>query len=67
MAEMTAAAAAMYLAPLHAEVPIVAETNGVVDRGIEAWPTRAAVEFGLGLKERRVAAGAGEDAVAFRD
>src|SRR5579859_126718 len=64
VAKMTAAAPAMHLGPRHAESAVLGGADRVVQRLVEARPTRAALELGVGRKQRQVAAGAGEDAFA---
>ena len=64
VAEMTAAAPAMHLGANHAVAAIDGLADIALDRGIEARPARAALELGLGRKQRQVAAGAGENALA---
>src|SRR6516225_3187527 len=63
--EMAAAAAAMHLGPHDAEGAVFGGADGIVERLVEAGPAGAALEFGLGGKQRQVAAGAGEDALAM--
>src|SRR3954454_969173 len=65
MAEMAATAAAMHLGPRHAEGAVLGLAERVFQRLIEARPAGAAFEFGVGRKQRQVAAGAGEDALAM--
>src|SRR2546430_13240687 len=62
MAEMAAAAAAMHLSACHAEGAVLGLAERIFQRLIEARPAGAAFEFGVGRKQRQVAAGAGEDA-----
>src|SRR2546430_5780145 len=65
MAEMAAAAAAMHLGGGHAEGAVLGLAERIFQRLIEARPAGAAFEFGVGRKQRQVAAGAGEDALAM--
>src|SRR5215469_10752618 len=64
VAEMAAAAAAMYLRAQHAEGPVRGGADRVLERLVEARPAGAALELGLGGEQRQVAAGAGEDTFA---
>src|SRR4051794_16749830 len=65
VAEMAAAAAAVDLGAQHAESAVLGLADRVVERLVEARPAGATLEFGLGRKQRQVAAGAGEDALAM--
>src|SRR5689334_14146052 len=62
--EMAAAAAAVNLRARHAEGAILGLAHGIVERLVEAWPAGAALEFRLRGKQRQIAAGAGEGALA---
>src|SRR6202043_1987748 len=64
VAEMAAATPAVDLGAGHAEGGILAFADRIFQRLIEARPAGAALELGLGGKQRQVAAGAGEDALA---
>src|SRR5271165_3898131 len=64
VAEMAAAATAMHFVPHHAKGAVLGGADGIVERFVEARPTGAALELGLGGEQRQVAAGAGEDALA---
>src|SRR5262245_47278698 len=64
VAEMAAAAAAVHLGPRHAEGAVGVGADGIVERLVEARPTGAALELGLGGKQRQVTAGAGEGTLA---
>src|SRR6185437_11542760 len=55
VAEMAAAAAAMHLGPRHAEGAVFGGRDGVFERLVEARPARAALEFGVGREQRKVA------------
>src|SRR6266852_3469205 len=65
MAEMAATAAAMHLGPRHAVGAVLCLAEPIFQRLVEARPAGAAFEFGVGRKQRQVAAGAGEDALAM--
>src|SRR4051812_23478635 len=62
---MAAATAAVDLGARHAEGAILRLAHRVVERLPEARPAGAALELGVGGKQRQVAAGAGEDALAM--
>src|SRR4051812_12516573 len=62
---MAAAAAAMHLGAQHAEGAVLGLADGVVERLVKARPAGAALEFRLRGKQRQVAAGAGEGALAM--
>src|SRR4051794_36188899 len=64
VAEMAAAAAAMHFGAQHAKGAVLDLADGIFDRLVEARPAGAALELGVGGKQRQVAAGAGEDALA---
>src|SRR3954466_6675162 len=61
VAEMAAAAPAMHLGAEHAVGAVLGLADIALDRLVEARPSRAALELGVGRKQRQVAAGAGED------
>src|SRR5688500_2127448 len=65
MTEMSAAATAMHFGPQHPEGAVFGLAEGVFQRLIKARPAGAALVFGLRGKQRQVAAGAGEDALAL--
>src|SRR5258708_6581221 len=65
VAEMTATAPAVNLGTSHAEGGILAFADRILKRLIETRPSGAAFEFGLRGKQRQVAAGAGEGALAM--
>src|ERR1700736_2785272 len=65
VAEMAAAAAAMYFGAQHAEGAVLGLADRVLQRLIEARPAGAAFELGVRGEQRQVAAGAGEDALAM--
>src|SRR5262245_39796569 len=65
MAEMAAAAAAMHLGPGHAVGAILGGADGVLQRLKEARPSGAALELGVGRKQRQVATGAGKNPLAM--
>src|ERR1700730_8864517 len=63
--EMAAATAAVNFGPQHTEGPVFGLADGVLERLIKTRPPGAAFEFRLRGKQRQVAAGAGEDALAM--
>src|SRR4030095_15719644 len=65
MAEMAAAAAAMFLRPEDPARQVAAIADGVWKRLPEARPAGAAVKFGGRAEQGQGAAGAGEDAPAM--
>src|SRR3954454_20479493 len=65
VAEMAAATAAMHLGAQHAEGAVLGLADGVVERLVKTRPAGAALEFGVGGKQRQVAAGAGENPLAM--
>src|SRR3954469_14969930 len=65
MTHMAAASAAMHLDPRHAIGAVLGAAERVLERLEEARPARSAVELGVGGKQRQVAAGAGEYALAM--
>src|SRR4051812_27760762 len=64
VAEVAAAAPAMHLGAEHAVGPVLGLADIALDRLVEARPSGAALELGVGGEQRQVAAGAGEDALA---
>src|SRR5665647_796846 len=64
VAEMAAAAAAVDFGPQHSEGAVFGLADGIFQRLIETRPAGAALEFSFRGKQRQVAAGAGEDALA---
>src|SRR5207237_1644978 len=62
---MSTAAAAVDFRARHPERRIPGFANGVVERLVEAWPAGAALEFGIRGEQGQIAAGAGEDTLAF--
>src|SRR3954447_10963442 len=62
---MASATAAMDFSAKHSESAVFGFADGVFQRLIEAWPAGAALEFGVRGKQRQVATGAGEDALAM--
>src|ERR1700680_4375230 len=64
MAEMSAAAVAVDLGPLHRQKRVVRGADGAIEGLPEARPTGPAVELGLGGKQGQVAARAGERSLA---
>src|SRR6202035_3939444 len=65
VAEMAAAAAAMYFGAQHAEGAVLGLADRVLQRLIEARPAGAAFELGVRGEQRQVAAGASEHALAM--
>src|SRR4051794_33294810 len=65
VAEMAAATAAMHLGAQHAVGTVLGLADIALDRLIKARPAGAALEFGVGGKQRQVAAGAGAHALAM--
>src|SRR6186997_610353 len=62
---VSAAAAAVDFRARHPERRVLGFANGIVERFPEARPAGAALIFGFRGEQRQVAAGAGEDALAF--
>src|SRR6185503_13061571 len=62
---MSTAAAAVDFRARHPERRVLGFANGVIERLPETRPAGAALVFGLRGEQRQVAAGAGEDALAF--
>src|SRR5258708_5732903 len=65
MSEMPAAAPAVNFGAQHPKGAVLGLADGVLERLIETRPAGAAFELGLRGKQRQVAAGAGEDALAM--
>src|SRR3954447_12942725 len=65
VAEMAAAAATVDFGAQHAEGAVLGLADGVFQRLVKTRPAGAALELGVGGKQRQVAAGAGEDALAM--
>src|SRR3981081_4481572 len=63
--EMAAAAAAVNFGSQHPKGAVFGLADGVLERLIETRPAGAALEFRLRGKQRQVAAGASEDALAM--
>src|ERR1700730_15035540 len=65
VAKMSAAAPAMHLGALHPKTPVGFGAHRAFDGTPKARPAGAAVELGLRLEKRKLAAGAGEDPLAL--
>src|ERR1700720_2719459 len=65
VAKMPAATPAMDLGAFHQKTPIEFSAHRAVDRTPKARPPGPALELGLRLEQRKLAAGAGEDPLAM--
>src|SRR6516225_3319567 len=65
VAEMAAATAAVHLGSRDAKGPVLGGADRVLERPVKARPAGAALEFGLGRKQRQIATRAGEGSFAM--